>query len=114
MRYKVTLKSSDETANGWFVHYFRWESLDAPAPDMHLIQGWTASEGAFTASIDVQDGEYGLACHVALSGRSVELTLEPEPEIVWPKKATWPFKVKVPSGASQILKTLYFKAENQE
>ena len=109
MRYTLRLESSDGTPNGWFVHYFRWVSLEAPAPDMHLIQGWTANSGGFIATIDVEEGEYGLACHVALSGRSVELTLDPEPEIVSPPSANWPFKVKVPSTASQTLKTIYFE-----
>jgi hypothetical protein len=113
MRYKLKLTPADGTANGWFIHYFRWISPDAPAPDMHLVQGWDEDDGSFTAAIDVPAGEYGLACHLALSGRSIEVTLDPEPRIVWPANGSWPFEVKVPSTASQTLKTIYFKVLDQ-
>lgn len=111
MRYKVTLKSGDGTAAGWFVHHLRWEGPDAPDPAIYPISNWTEDDGVFAAEIDLEPGTYGLVCHLNMSGRKVEISMAPAPTITQPRGQQWPFKVEVPATRSQFTGTRYFKVE---
>lgn len=112
MQIQVTVTSSDGTANGWFVNCFHWASTDAQAPDQFQIHGWTPGPGGtFTAQLNLAPGNYGLHCDVALSGRSIEVDLAPAPAMVWPIGGSWPFKVKVPTTASQYSDTCAFQVQ---
>ena len=114
MRYRVTLKPKDETASGWFLQHFRWISPNDPDPVIYLVTEWREEDGVFTAELELEPGEHGLVCHLALAGRAVEIDLEPRPTINQPQNGTWPWTLKVPATATQILRVRYIIVEDEQ
>lgn len=109
MEFKVTVKPKDGTAAGWLIQYFHWVSFNAPNPTINTISDWVEDDGEFTATIDLEPGENGLVCHLALSGREVEIDLDPRPTIIQPPNGVLPWKAEVPATATQVLRVRYVR-----
>jgi|GEM_PF-7091329 len=114
MEYEITIKPDDGTPAGWILQYF--ESNPPPVGDVNYqpVPLTDEGDGTFSATLDLDQREYGFACDLAFAGKSVEIDMTPRPKIFQPFDAEWPFTARVPDLMTMELVKVFFNTGEEQ
>jgi hypothetical protein len=107
----IDVEPGDGTPVGWLLSCFSMKQTNGRLQQTaHKLSWSNPATGKYRAeTVNLPNGEYAVHCDVVGAGRSVSITVEGEPPVVFPPESVWPMDVEVAATRTRDVVTWYFQ-----